>query len=104
MASIEAFGITQEWHFTEMIFRIQLPLYILRKEEVFNDVPCEFKAILELVKRVYRLDPVENTPQKDLRNATSSNVSKAKVRTHSIGVGTKPPRKRALCFTSFDSE
>ena len=94
MASIEAFGITQEWHFTEIIFK--LPLYVLRKEEVFNDIPCEFKAILELVKRVYRLDPVENTPQKDLRNATSSNVSKAKVRTRSIGVGTEAPRKRGL--------
>ena len=80
---------------SQKLYSSYLSMYCV-KTRYLTDVPCEFKALLELVKRVYRLHPVENTPRKDLRNATSSNVSKVKVRTRSIGVGKEAPRKRGL--------
>ena len=38
------------------------------KQRYLASVPCPFKGFLELIKRVYRLDPCERTPRKDLRS------------------------------------
>lgn len=60
------------------------------------DVPCKFKAFLELVKRAYRLDPAIVTPR------TKSVAEKTKKKEN-----TPPPlKKRIVIFDSFvnDSE
>ena len=64
------------------------------KRRYLTDVPCEFKAFLDLVKRVYRLKALENIPRNDLLNAASTDVS-SRPTVRSIGVGTEPPRKRS---------
>ena len=42
------------------------------KRRYLNNVHCEFQAFLELIKRVYRLNPMVNTPRKDLKPISSN--------------------------------
>lgn len=67
------------------------------KKKYLKDVPCPFKAFLELIKRVHPLEPSNNTPRKDLRSK-QNNETPSKVSTRS------EPQKRPHPFPELSSD
>ena len=74
-------------------------MYCVNRRYLANS-QCKFKAFLELVKRVYRLDPLLNTPRKDIQRKDGGSGNAA-----SRDRATSPmiARNPKLFFPDFDS-